>query len=164
MKIPSLILISTAALSLLQSACTVHSTPQSRIAAYPEYFTKLSQQHKTLVQQNRVTEGMSKDAVYLAWGSPAEVKKSSHKGRLRETWTYLRYEPVYSRGVSLGYGGYGYGGPHSYGRGHHYGGHGGYGGHYGNNFAYNTDVTYLPRLGASVVFKNNRVASWETVR
>ncbi len=161
MKIPSLILITATGLTLLQSSCTVSSTAQSRIAAYPDYFAKLSDQHKNLVQQHRVTEGMGKEAVYLAWGSADEVKKGSHKGRLRETWTYLRYEPVYSRGVSLGYGGYGYGGPHSFGRGHHYGGYGGY---YGNDFGYDTSVTYLPRLGASVVFEKNRVVSWETVR
>lgn len=158
MKIPNLILIATASLTLLQSSCTVHSTAQSRIAAYPDYFARLSQQHKKLVEQHRVTEGMGKEAVYLAWGSADEVKKGSYKGRSRETWTYLRYEPVYTRGVSLGYGGYGYGGPHSFGRGHHYGGY------YGNDFGYDSSVTYLPTLGASVVFEKNRVVSWETVR
>ncbi len=161
MKLPSLILIAAIGLTLLQSSCASRSTAQSRIAAYPDYFARLSNSHKTLVQQHRVTEGMGKEAVYLAWGSADEVKKGSHKGRLRETWIYLRYEPVYSRGVGLGYGGYGYGGPHAFGRRHHFGG---YGGCYGDNIGYDTSVTYLPRLGARVVFEKNRVASWETVR
>jgi len=145
-------------IALVQTACVSRSTVQSRIVQYPDYFEKLSSKHKDLVRQNSVSEGMSKEAVYLAWGTADEVSKSSRNKQVTETWVYLRYEPIYSRniGVGYGYGGY-YGGRR---RNCRYGG----GGLYGSGVNYGTDVTYRSYVGAKVEFKNERVVSWETAQ
>jgi len=127
---------------------------------YPDYFEKLSDKHKDLVRQHRVTEGMSKEAVYLAWGTADEVKRSSRKNRQVETWIYLRYEPIYNQSISVGYG---YGGPRYYGGRHGHRGYGGYGG-YGSSFGYGTDVSYRPYVGAKVEFEKDRVVFWEAIR
>lgn len=154
MKIPRIFLTLASVLVLLQSSCTVRSTVQSRIAQYPDYFEKLSAKHKELVSQRRVTEGMGKDAVYLAWGTADEIKSSSRSGRSTETWVYLRYEPIYRRSVNVGFG---YGG---WGRGRNCG----YGGYYGSGMGYDTDVTYQPYVGAKVEFQKELVVFWETLR
>ncbi len=108
--------------------------------------------------KHRVTEGMSKDAVYIAWGKADEIKISSQNHRSRETWIYLSYEPIYTRSINVGYGGYG---GSRYGR---RGGYCGYGGGYGGDFGYGTDVTYQPYVGAKVEFEKKHVVSWETTR
>lgn len=152
MKIHHFALILAAPLLFSQSSCAVRSTVQSRIAEYPDFYAKLSTKHKTLVQQNRVTEGMNKRAAYLAWGSPAEVKKSSRNGRVTETWNYVKYDRIYtSRSYAGGYGGLGYG---------DYGGYGYSGDCYGGG----TDITYLPKVVAKIEFRNDRITSWETSR
>lgn len=162
MKFPGIFLIPSISLVLLQSACTVTSTVQSRIAQYPDYFEKLSTKHKDLVRQHRVTEGMGKEAVYLAWGTADEVKSSSRNGRSTEIWVYLRYEPIYTRSINVGYG---YGGSRYYGGRRRNCGYGrGYGGYYGSGIGYDTDVTYQPYVGAKVEFSKGRVVFWETVR
>lgn len=147
-------------IALMQAACVTRSTVQSRIAQNPDYFEKLSSKHKNLVTQNSVTEGMSKEAVYLAWGKADEVKKGSRNKQVTETWIYLRYEPIYTRNVGVGYGYGGY-----YGRRRRHCGYGG-GGIYGSgiNYNYGTNVTYRPYVGAKVEFRNERVISWETSR
>ena len=154
MKIPGIFLILTSTLVLLQSSCTVRSTVQSRIAQYPDYFDKLPTKHKDLVRQHRVTEGMGKEAVYLAWGTADEIKSSSRNGRAIETWIYIGYEPIYTRSVNVGYGG-GYYGNRACGY---------RGGYYGSGIGYGTDVTYQPYAGAKVEFEKERVVFWETVR
>ncbi len=159
MKAPTILIALTSIMMLFQTSCAVRSTAQSRIARHPEFFAKLSTKHKDLVSHNRVTEGMSKEAVYLAWGDADEIKKRSRKNRIIETWVYLRYQPVYTRRFGVGYG-YGHGRGGYYGYGDYYR----YGGYYGNSFGYGTDVTYLPYLGAKVEFTKGRVSFWETTR
>lgn len=164
MKFPVSALLLASAVVFSQTSCVTSSTVQSRIAAYPAYFEKLPAKHKELVTQNRITEGMGKEAVYLAWGTADEVRRSSRNNRATETWIYLHYEPIYSRSISVGYGYGGYGG---YGGSRYYRrrncGYGGWGDYYGD-FGYGTDVTYQPHVGAKVEFERDRVVSWETVR
>ena len=159
MKISQLTLITCTAMALMQMSCTTRSTVHSRVASYPDYFEKLSDKHKKLVMQHRVSEGMGKEAVYLAWGTADEVKTSSRNHRTRETWTYLRYEPIYTRSINVGFGGYGGYGGGCYGRRGYEWGY-----PYGSNLSYGTDVTYQSHEGAKVEFEKNRVISWETVR
>jgi hypothetical protein len=158
MKLPASTLLLASAMAFSQTSCVTRSTVHSRIAAYPAYFEKLSDKQKDLVTQNRITEGMGKEAVYLAWGSADEVKRSSRNNRTTETWIYLQYEPVYSRSFNVGYG---YGGPRYYRRRNC--GYGGWGDYY-SDFGYGTDVTYQPYVGAKVEFEKDRVVFWETVR
>lgn len=135
------------AAALLASCATVTS-PEARIAAEPALFDQLPDKHQELARQGRVTEGMSKDAVYLAWGRPHETKESSRDGKSRETWVYYGSEaiPVRTVGLSVGYGDYC---------------HGRYGG-WGGPF-YDVGYGYDRRdyVAAKVEFDKGRVVYWE---
>ncbi|MCB1064365.1 MAG: hypothetical protein KDN20_15785 [Verrucomicrobiae bacterium] len=89
------------------TGCATVTSPEKRIAADLELFHSQSEKHQDLISRGQVIEGMSKDAVYLAWGRPHETKQSSRDGKARETWVYYGSEavPVQTVGVSMGYGG-----------------------------------------------------------
>lgn len=106
-------------------------------------FRHLSPEHQALVQQGRICDGMSKDAVFLAWGQPSERPMlGQNEGRNFEEWTYTRMRPVVvSRPVFYG----SYWGP--------------WGGWYTGG---GVDTVYVPEKVADVTFENNRVVSWES--
>lgn len=135
------------------SACAP-STPQARIAKYPEKFAALDKKEQNLVQQGQIARGMSPDAVVLAWGFPDQQFEGSRNSRLTKRWDYASAVPVYS--TTYAYGGFGYG----YGRYGPYRNHG----YYGPAFGFGPEVTYLPYRVASVWFVDNAVDSWERVR
>jgi hypothetical protein len=163
MKTPFLSLCSAALAALLLSSCVAPSTPQSRIAARPEAYNSLPASQRSLIDQGKIKEGMTKDAVYLAWGQPDRVRESSSGGRKTESWLYEGYDPVYTQHVDIGYGGYGYGG---YGHGRR----GRYGGFYdcypygGSSYAVGTEVNYIPYVARTVDFRNGKVTGWESQR
>ena len=101
-------LVAVAALFL--ASC---ETPQTRIAKRPEVYNALSGTDQALVSQGRIREGMSQDAVYLAWGAPNQRGHGRNRGSNVETWIYFSttsgdYYPSHFR---YGYGfGYGFGG------------------------------------------------------
>lgn len=132
----------------LLAGCTTVTSPEARIAADPAVFEDLSAKHQDLARQGRVTEGMSKDAVYLAWGRPHETKESSRDGKARETWVYYGSEsiPLQTVGVGIGYGDYC---------------HGRYGG-WGGPF-YDVGYHHARRdyVAAKVEFDKDRVVYWE---
>lgn len=127
------------AAAFLLGACQT-STPASRIEANPALFQSLPAEHRQLVQQGRICEGMNKDAVMLAWGAPgANALAGQKNGKTFETWRYTQLVPVYT--------------PHFYpycGR-HWYGPY------------YYDDWTYIPRTAAEVTFQNGRVSGWQRV-
>ena len=51
------------------AGCT---TIDTRIAERREAFSRMSQRDQALVQQGTIREGMSQDAVYIAWGPPSQ--------------------------------------------------------------------------------------------
>lgn len=141
---------------LLLGGCAT-STPQSRIASNPALFEALSEQDRGLVSSGMVREGMSQDAVFLAWGRPHRVSEGSRDGRRFETWSYFRSEPVRRVGVGVGYG---------YGRGPW-----GYPGHYGRYgrgydpfYHGGPSWDYRQVKTAEVEFVNDRVSRWELLR
>jgi hypothetical protein len=91
---------------LLLASC---STTQTRISERPEVFNALSPTDQALVQQGRIREGMSQDAVYIAWGAPNQRGPGRFRGRATETWIYFNtaagdyYPPPFAYGI----GGYG---------------------------------------------------------
>lgn len=100
------------------------STTGTRISGHPELYQRLSPTDQTLVSQGRIREGMSENAVWLAWGAPDQRFAGRSRGQSAQTWLYTSsYDPYPRYG---GFGGYGYGGFGGYG----YGGFGGYGGGY----------------------------------
>jgi hypothetical protein len=66
------------------SPSTVTTRKQERAAAY----AALSAEHQALVDAGRVAVGMGEDAVYMAWGKPAQVLQSGDATGLRTTWLY----------------------------------------------------------------------------
>jgi len=133
----------------------VPSTPQTRIQQSPQKFSALGEKQQALVQQGQISRGMSRDAVYLAWGASSGIFQGSNNGKPTERWDYAGSRPVY---VTNFFGGYGYGG---------YGYRGGYGayGPYGySGFGIGPEIAFIPYRVASVWFVNGRVDSWERAR
>ena len=130
------------ALALGVAACE-SATPASRIQANPVIFNSLPEQHRQLVQQGLICQGMGQDAVLLAWGRPDTRASGQMKdGSPCERWEYDTFEPVTT--VHTGFGGW-------------YGGWGPYWHPYG---AGGFDTTYIPRCAAWVDFVNGRVDRW----
>src|SRR5204862_6830430 len=77
--------------ALLLTSC---STTETRISGHPEIFQRLSPRDQDLVSQGKIREGMSLDAVWLAWGTPDQKGVGTARGHAVETWIYNEY--VYS--------------------------------------------------------------------
>ena len=130
--------------SLFLGACQT-ATPSTSISQNPVMFRQLSPEQQMLVQQGRICEGMSKDAVYLAWGNPNTPPVTGQQnGVSYEKWVYNTYQPVMVDSLTVGAGCWH--GPHWCG--------GGVG----------TSTAYVPREAAWVMFQNNVVTSWESAR
>jgi len=145
-------LLSILAIGLFIVSCAP-STPQTRIQQNPQKFAALGGKHQSLVQQGQITRGMTTDAVYLAWGAPANIFQGSKNGKLTERWDYAGSRPVQ---VTNFYGSYGYGN-------YPYGHRGRYG-YSGIGFGVGPEIAYIPYRIASVWFVNQRVESWERAR
>jgi len=115
-----------------------------RVSRYPEKFARLSSEHQSLVRQGRIKEGMNKDAVYLAWGTPGSVRMGSEGGKAFESWRFVGHYPVWSDTLVVGHG------------------HGYYGGYTYTEIV--PTVGYVPYNAAEVVFKDERVSRWERQR
>ena len=138
--------------ALLLAACAA-ATPGSRVAQAPRLFEVLPAPQKQAVLEGRVLEGMTPDAVYLAWGRPDRVTRGSQNGTPFEIWRFTELQPVYRSSVHVGLG-YGYG-HYGYGR----------GGYYDPAFAaLETGPDYVPVTAAMVRFSRNRVTGWERLR
>jgi hypothetical protein len=90
-----------AAVALILNGC---ATTQARISQHPDIYQRLSPRDQALVSQSQIREGMTMDAVWLAWGTPDQKIPDNMGDRTAETWVYLRYETPPS-----------YGGPYYYG-------------------------------------------------
>lgn len=142
-------LIATIA-ALLCASCTAPVV--KRIERNPDIYNALSARHKDLVQQGRIEEGMTKKAVFLAWGKPDQVSQGSKSGKTYEKWGYAGYQPSYTTAMGFGYSSRPY--------------HGGYGSCYGYDraFFYEPMVTYLPYEAARVEFSSGIVTAWSASR
>ena len=87
--------------AMIFSGC---ATPGGRISQHPEIYQSLSPRDKALVSQGQIRQGMTTDAVWLAWGTADQKIPASIHNRPAETWVYLRYQTPPS-----------YGGPYYYG-------------------------------------------------
>jgi hypothetical protein len=136
------------ALILFQFTGCTASTPQARAQKNPGLLESLPPADRDLVLKSTISEGMSKDAVFLAWGKPDSVTSGSANGRPVETWRYAALRPVY--------GGWGLGMGLGYGPGYY---HRGYVAPYAG---YQFTPGYVPVTSSVVQFKGGRVAAWET--
>lgn len=131
-------------------ACCMPATPETRIAANPAAYEKLSDSHKDLVRRGQIDQGMSPEAVQLAWGTPSKRYDGQNGKDRTSRWDYAGRKPVYSYNTSAYYG---YGRYSRYGR-------------WGPRYAFSVgpDITYVPYRKASVWFLNDRVSRWESAR
>jgi hypothetical protein len=143
----SLTVLFTAAASLLLASCA--SPVAMRIERNPDIYNNLSERHKSLVARGEITEGMSKQAVFIAWGRPDRAFKGSRNGRALEQWSYLAYDSVPGGFVGGGYG-YGYGGWY-----------GARGYCYDPFFVYQPMISYVPYERGKVEFTNAKVSAWK---
>jgi hypothetical protein len=74
--------------TLIVTAC---STPQTRISEHPDLYQTLSSRAQSLVTQGQIRIGMSRTAVWLAWGSPDRKIIGNMGGGVTETWVYIYY-------------------------------------------------------------------------
>jgi hypothetical protein len=95
-----------AASALILTSC---STTETRISNHPDIFQTLSPRDQALVREGKIREGMSQDAVWLAWGTPDQKATGRARGRQVETWIYDDF--TYANApYPYPYGPYGYGG------------------------------------------------------
>ena len=72
---------------LLAGGCassTIESRRSEKLAAYSSF----SQEEQHLVDAGQIKVGMSADAVYIAWGPPAQVLESEDPSGKVTTWLY----------------------------------------------------------------------------
>jgi hypothetical protein len=136
-----LLTVAAAAALLGLTAC---STPATRIQRNPAAFAALPSADQPLVQRGIVREGMSHDAVFLAWGQPDFVRRMVRPKLKAETWIYVGTDFVPVPGFRYDYlpGGYG---------------------RYGRHRVPVYDWDYVPvrRFDRSATFENGRVIGWE---
>ncbi|MEY2561311.1 MAG: hypothetical protein QOG51_1726 [Verrucomicrobiota bacterium] len=119
--LPRALTVVLAASAFVFTSC---STTETRISDHPEIFQSLSPSDQALVQTGKIREGMSQNAVWLAWGAPDQKATGVARGRQVETWIYNEY--VYANAPypypfgPFGYGGYFGGGRVAF---HHHGRH-----------------------------------------
>jgi hypothetical protein len=72
-------------LAALLSGC---STVESRIKSNPPLYASLSPADQALVRQGQIRVGMSKAAVFLAWGNPDRIRSGVRDAHPFEAWIY----------------------------------------------------------------------------
>lgn len=137
--------------------CGCQTGAETRIQKNPELYGKLSSKDKERVLLGEIREGMTDEAVFLAWGRPDRVLSGSRSGSATEKWAYFDSVPVSS--FSYGYGS-GYVHPF-YSR---YGVHPRYGYGFGPYWGYGTGVDFVQQISKQVEFRNGRVTAWERRR
>src|SRR4030095_11356865 len=80
--------LAVATSALILTSC---STPQTRISDHPDLYQSLSQTDQALVSQGQIRIGMSRTAVWLAWGSPNRKIVGNMGCGATETWLYIYY-------------------------------------------------------------------------
>jgi hypothetical protein len=131
-----------AAGALLLTSC---STIESRISENPEIYRNLSSRDQALVNQGQIRYGMSRNAVWLAWGSPDSKVIGNTRGHFTETWIYVHYAT---------YPYYPYYGPYDPGFGF-------FGDPFYDPFYYSLIPPSIPYPYKTVTFSNGRVVSFQ---
>jgi hypothetical protein len=132
-----------AAVVFILTSC---STPQTRISDHPDFYQSLSPRDQALVSQGQIRYGMSRNAVWLAWGSPDSKMIGNMRGHSTETWVYGYYAtyPYY----------YPYYGPYGPGFGF-------FGDPFYDPFYYSLIPPSIPYPNKTVTFSNRRVMSFQ---
>ena len=143
------------------AGCT---TIDTRISERQEAFRSMSPPDQALVQQGKIREGMSQDAVYIAWGPPSQRIPGRYRGSMVETWVYDAtaagdYPGPFSYGAGYGYGpGYGFFGG-GYGRHRFHRGHYLYDPFFDPYFYNHANIVRYPER--TVSFQGGRAIGWQ---
>lgn len=146
--------IGTLLLCLALTGCETMNPAERRVQRNPELFASLKEKERAAVLRGEVAEGMSRDAVYLAWGRPGRVMTGSRNGSDQERWAYFRATPVQT--TSFSYGSYAAHPFYS-----SYGIHPQFGYGYGPGWGVGSGIDYVPEIDRTVEFANGRVVAWE---
>jgi hypothetical protein len=151
-----------AASALILASC---ETTQDRISKNPEIYQRLSASDQALVSQGQIRTGMSRNAVWLAWGGPERKIIGNMRGHPTETWIYITYEtapyPYWGPYGPWGWG-YGFGASYAFVRTRHHG-HSFvfFGSPYYDPFYYAYIPPSIPVPYKTVTFENGRVVSFQ---
>ena len=139
------------------------STTETRISDHPEIFQTLSPRDQELVKAGKIREGMSQDAVWIAWGTPDQKATGVARGKAVETWIYNDYyyanSPYPYPYGPFGYGGYFGGGVVFHRHGHHR--FAVIGDPFFDPFYYSYIPPSVPVPYKAATFSNGRVASFQ---
>ncbi len=80
------ILSGVAALAL--AGCSTTSTVDTRKVERSTVYAALPAEDRALVDQGQIRVGLVPDAVYIAWGKPAQVLESENSSGRTTTWLY----------------------------------------------------------------------------
>jgi len=154
--------ISPGIAAILLGALTGCSTVESRIQRDPATFASLAPADQALVRSGAIRQGMSKAAVYIAWGNPDQIRSGYRRGQPFEAWIYTTLQSSINPDPYPGYYGFGY---YRYGWHGSFGPYGRYRGFYGiyPSDPYPVVVSYeVPYK--TVYFEQGRCTAWEIIR
>lgn len=73
---------------LLLAGCATSNTVAKRRTERAAAYAALPAEQRTLVDHGQIRVGMSMDAVYIAWGSPAQTLEGENERGIVTTWLY----------------------------------------------------------------------------
>ncbi|MBI1177143.1 hypothetical protein GC207_06850 [bacterium] len=143
MKLQSTFVCTVMTMMFAGAGCATKPTVESRRQERPAAYQALSPDQKKLVDDGQIKVGMNEDAVYIAWGKPAQVLQSEDTSGHVTTWLYqgtTTDEYVGWRYVELA-------GPN------------------GPRFARRLDRDFNTRdyVSAELVFRDGKLQSWRTL-
>lgn len=74
--------------ALLLAGCATSTTPEKRRGERAAAYAALPAEQRELVDNGQIKVGMNMDAVYIAWGRPAQVLESESDRGAVTTWLY----------------------------------------------------------------------------
>jgi len=75
-------------IALLATGCATSNTLASRKAERTAAYTVLPDEMKALVDEGKIKVGMPQDAVYIAWGKPAQILQNESEAGGATVWIY----------------------------------------------------------------------------
>ena len=107
-------------LALVLAGC---QTVDTRIKEKPTVFASLDKTTQDMIKQGIIGIGYTEDMVYMALGSPDQIRESVTTTSRSLIWIYNSYSSYYDGIYGMGYYGYGYGYPYPFYRpyGYYYG-------------------------------------------
>lgn len=88
MNVKSMCLSGGCALLALVLGCATKSTVESRQLERLAAYEALPVDQRQLVAEGQIKVGMNQDAVYIAWGQPAQILSSEDESGRVNTWLY----------------------------------------------------------------------------